>query len=423
MATSDEQRKALQQIPTDGYPQAPAADGSQDSALNTELGRTVVNTANALGPAAGGAASGVIAGVGRLAAGGGRIAQLVANSPRVAAVAPYVPPALGLAGLAAASAPAQSPTPAVSAMPPASAAGAAPVASAPAPAPVAAPQPVISQLGLGGVQKTVGPNGSTLYSDGNATSDASLMARGPISAQNMAAADALAARNDGSTEIRAAQNKALYDQQVADARAINANGVANSQRIEQDMQREKLVKAALDTPSRSRAAATMGLIAGLGQNQAQERTAAAQLGLNQQKLQQDATQQAAGNQIAQAKLGLDTTTAGLDTRGRIQLLAAQDALTNAKTPEERSAAEDNLRALQGKYEKNYAPKFTVVPGGQTIDEKTGMAIREPSMVLDNATGQPIQIAQPKAAPAIAEGTVSTVGNRKAVFTNGKWVPQ
>lgn len=325
---------AVQKIPTGGYPQAPVADGSQDSALNTDLGRTIVNTANALGPAAGGAASGVIAGLGRVASVGGRIAQLAASSPRVGAVAPLIPPVVGFGSLAAASAPAQSPAPAVSTTSPTS------VASAPATAPTAqppavAPQPVISQLGLGGVQKTVGPNGSTLYSDGNATSDASLMARGPISAQNMAAADALAARNDGSTEIRAAQNKAQYDQEVAAAQAFNQA---------QFDRNNPMTKAQLGTQA---------------------------LRLQQQQVQQSGAQQAASNQIAQARLGLDTATAGLDTRGRIQLLAAQDALTNAKTPEERAAAQSNLLSLQGKAREVPAQwKGVATAGSKNVDGST-----------------------------------------------------
>lgn len=44
------------QIPTDGYPKAPAPDGSQSNPMNTELGRNVSNLANAVPGALGGSA-------------------------------------------------------------------------------------------------------------------------------------------------------------------------------------------------------------------------------------------------------------------------------------------------------------------------------------------------------------------------------
>lgn len=92
---------------------------------------------------------------------------------------------------------------------------------------LAAP-PASQALGFGGVQKTVGPDGRTLYSDGNAASDASLMNRGQISAQNMSAADALSSRNDGFIEARAAANRGQYEQEVAQAQAINSRPFAGS---------------------------------------------------------------------------------------------------------------------------------------------------------------------------------------------------
>lgn len=45
------------QIPTDGYPKAPAPDGSQSNPMNTEVGRNVSNLANAVPGALGGSAS------------------------------------------------------------------------------------------------------------------------------------------------------------------------------------------------------------------------------------------------------------------------------------------------------------------------------------------------------------------------------
>ncbi|MEG2049968.1 MAG: hypothetical protein RR100_24200, partial [Comamonas sp.] len=57
---------ALAQIPSGGYPAAPKADGSQDSWRNTDLGRNISNTLNAL-PG--------IGGIGRVAATGGALSK------------------------------------------------------------------------------------------------------------------------------------------------------------------------------------------------------------------------------------------------------------------------------------------------------------------------------------------------------------
>lgn len=52
----DNGKRPEDQIPTDGYPKAPAPDGSQSNPMNTELGRNVSNLANAVPGALGGSA-------------------------------------------------------------------------------------------------------------------------------------------------------------------------------------------------------------------------------------------------------------------------------------------------------------------------------------------------------------------------------
>lgn len=117
--------------------------------------------------------------------------------------------------------------------------------------------------------------------------------------------------------------------------------------------------------------------------------------------QQAATQQGAQavqaqhnadtNKIATGRLGLDTSAASLDARIKGAVAATQERLMKAKTPEERQRAEDDLRALQGRYEREVPNRFTVVPGG--ADDN---GVKQPSRVLNNQTGQYVD--QPGAAP-------------------------
>lgn len=364
-------RALLQQIPTTGNPVAPAPDGSQDSLANTEFGRQATNTISALSGGAGGVAPAVAAGVGRLAAGGGVIARLAANSPTLAAAAPYVPPALGIAALGRAAAAPTPPTGSPSAAtvsPAAQTPTAAAMPAAPAAAQPVAASPMSQPSGISGVQKTVDAQGRTLYSDGAAASDASLMVRGPISRQNMAAADALAGTQQSESigRIQAAN----FAQQEEGARAFN------------------------ESVSRRNTPITRGSIAMRG------------LDLQQQEMGQRGRQFDQKQKLDQARLGLESTTAGLDARGRIQLLAAQDAVTKAKTPEERAAAEDTLRSLQGRYEKAVPNRFTVVPGG-----KDEMGVTQAAQVLNNQTGE---FVTPGGAAKLPAGMKRQIGTANGV---------
>lgn len=93
------------QIPLGGQRPAPAPDGSQDNPMNSELGRNVTNTLNALGGGAAGASGAVAravdAGIGANAAlGAGRAAGFASRASSTAA--PLGVPAAGAVGLGAA---------------------------------------------------------------------------------------------------------------------------------------------------------------------------------------------------------------------------------------------------------------------------------------------------------------------------------
>lgn len=128
------------------------------------------------------------------------------------------------------------------------------------------------------------------------------------------------------------------------------------------------------------------------------------------------------------RLAMDKETTDLSNREKKGLLSAQDAYANARTPEERAAAGEKLRALQGKYEKETPNRFTVVPGGQEITD-AGLPVTRPSAVLNNQTGE--FIPQPSTAPRAlppglkvgaptkqADGTYNAAG-KTVVIKDGK----
>jgi len=110
------------------------------------------------------------------------------------------------------------------------------------------------------------------------------------------------------------------------------------------------------------------------------------------------------NASAQARLGMEKTSfdrAGkgidLDNQAKAQIQTAQTAFANAKTPAEKVAAEETLRALQGRYEKEQPNRFTPVAGGQEIDSASGFLVTRPERVFNNQTGQFVEQGQSKPA--------------------------
>jgi hypothetical protein len=126
------------------------------------------------------------------------------------------------------------------------------------------------------------------------------------------------------------------------------------------------------------------------------------------------------------EFGLKKTAAEYDNRSRARLETAQMELQNAKTPEAIRAAQNKVLTLGGK-EPN-ANRYTVVPGGQSIDAATGQAVREASHVLDNQTGQIVQPAGPAATPPLppkaqlVKGTAYATPKGRAVWDGTQFVP-
>ena len=105
-----------------------------------------------------------------------------------------------------------------------------------------------------------------------------------------------------------------------------------------------------------------------------------------------------------------------------------DDVEDPEAAAERLEATDNLRALQGKYEKEFPNKFTVVPGGQEIGPDGSTLITRPARVLDNQTGRFVD--QDASAQALPPGLkvgaptkqpdgTYTAGGKTVVIQGGK----
>ncbi|AMO36401.1 hypothetical protein [Thauera humireducens] len=104
--------------------------------------------------------------------------------------------------------------------------------------------------------------------------------------------------------------------------------------------------------------------------------------------------------IDRGRLGIDQQRAdteanvrGFEARGLERVEKLYTAYENAKTPEERAAVAEQIRAMNGKDAPN---RYTVVPGGQEVTPQ-GMLRTVPSRVLNNQTGQFVE--QPPAQAA------------------------
>lgn len=124
-------------------------------------------------------------------------------------------------------------------------------------------------------------------------------------------------------------------------------------------------------------------------------------------LQRTAMQEAGANARSFSRDDIDrqraegeAQTRGFEVRGMQRVERLYQQLEAAKTPEERSAIAEQLRALSGKEAPN---RFTVVPGGQEIDPTTNMAVTRPARVFNNQSGQFVDQQQgAQALPPIAE---------------------
>lgn len=275
-----------------------------------------------------------------------------------------------------------------------------------------------------------------IYRQGNSFSDSAEGAAAgarpaPVSAQNMAAADALAARyaTPAQTQEQAAPGAGLYV--GADT---GGYGLLDKNRIAQrnammDVQQLKpgsgkalaaLLQQQTDAPKFDLEREQM---AQRGQESAADRLMRGQE-LNARLGESAADRALKGQEVADNALtnAAKREALGVETGAAKQLADLRSAYVNAKTPEEQAAVAAKINALAGKG----APQdeYMAVGGGESVvDPATGLVVKNPDVLVNKRTGQPVQGQATKAQAALPPGMVRQVGTSggKPVYedANGK----
>ncbi len=404
------------QIPKDGYPKAPTADGSQNNPLNTEVGRNLSNLASAI-PGAAGVPGAVAMGTGLAARALGASAPAVGLAGRAfQAAAPYAPVAAGAVALnsatSASSAPPQAAPTAPSITPQTDVqrgGGNVPAVAPPSPNP-AAPSPAATGDEIApGVYR----HGRGQYSDNAAGMGMPANFTGQPNAQNMAAGDSLAARSQQAS--MAQQSTGFQPQGVTAPTVLNSS---NSWQARNDLRNLEVSAKSITNnggqfdPTKGRNPAQAAYLSAL---QADAAARGAQPGLDAVAMRENAGIQREGMQqtgetartgmreqganaresgrsiLARDEFNLRKEASSFQTRAAQQQEQLRNVLLDQKaTPEQRAVAQRNLAAMMGKGEEN---RFTVVPGGQEWDQAAGAMRNVPARALNNQTGRFVEQAQ------------------------------
>lgn len=379
--TDAQRADAIAQIPTGG-PKAPAADGSQDSWSNTEVGRNVGNAVAAL-PGLGG--------VGRVASTGGAISRglnaasaAVNNAGRAANAVPAIGAGLyGSASPAAAASVAATP-PATFRSPtnPALASPTAPTASADSAAVSPSNQ----------VMEGVYNHGRGQYSDQAGGMGFPAGFTGKPNARNMAAADNLAASTaapavgsqpeDGGFGLRApavahsgndwAARQRLKNLETSASSIMNTQrwggrGAANNPAAQNflDASRADLAAQGKEPDFQMRTnEVNAGLRRAAMAEAGADRRAQGQIGLGLGQLALGAQR----NELDSRRVGSDERLRAPQIRAAERMGQMQEALLNAKTPEEQAAIAAQIRAYSGKDDAEW--KVQVTPATKNVDGST-----------------------------------------------------
>lgn len=378
------------QIPKDGYPKAPNPDGSQTNPLNTEVGRNLSNLASAI-PGAAGVPGAVAMGTGLAARALGASAPAVGLAGRAfQAAAPYAPVAAGAVALNAATSASSAPPPSATASP------------TPAPLPMSAPaqQPAPVQVGM-----ATTPPLSTGQPSSQSTGAADGMASRALASAAPAAAPVGMATPvvPNSTNDWGARNR-LRDLAVS-ASSITANGGRFDQSGRGDSPEVAAYKAAVANDQALQQAQPGLAAVAMRENAGIQREGMQQQGANTRSLGQTALEQQKVNQAVESQ--------GYANRAAARLESLQTAYQAAKTPAERSALAQQIRAIQGK-DDPAEWGVQVTPTTKNIDGSTSMG----SIVRYNkATGQTEVVGQGSQSP-YPEGQKLTGKDGKTYVVKG-----
>lgn len=245
----------------------------------------------------------------------------------------------------------------------------------------AVPAQLPADLRPGVIHKTTGPGGSTTYSGVNVAPDAqgntqmvdgmgkTLPSRGTVTMPSapggaVRALGGYGGGADGGEALQAARMAAVERGDIESVRASYGGDFGGKTRADYatDPIQGAIRNLANGPMTAKRAAALSQLQSGLGATIAG---------------QGQASNGAAANQLARDKFGVDAKSAGIDQQSKLQLQQLQSQLLTEKDPAKRLAIEDNLRALQGRYEKAApADEFTQMAdpdgGVSIINKRTGL---------------------------------------------------
>lgn len=98
------------------------------------------------------------------------------------------------------------------------------------------------------------------------------------------------------------------------------------------------------------------------------------------------------NNIAQQRVNQEGVKLGFESKAAAQVQALQQQIVNETDPKKLAVLQEKLQTITGKYQRpEPANRLTVVPGGSSVDEKTGQVVQRPSLVVDEKTGNVINV--------------------------------
>jgi hypothetical protein len=422
------QRRAaalMGQIPTDGYPQAPAADGSQRNPMNSDVGRNL----SAL-PSVGAIPGAALRGTGLVARAFGAAQPAMSGVGQAAqAAAPYAPVVAGgaaLAGAANADSPASpgrtpttrqsNPLVAAAMAQQASAAGvpgSPGAAAAPIPGPAAHPGPTnimrdgnsySGPANIGGNITINGqPPGGTMNSlPAGAVPSTQTPGIAPglsSSLGNPLVQAAIAHSGNDWASRNALRNAEVSASSIKNTQQWGGRGAENNPAVQK-------YQAMLTTDQALQQAAPGLQAEGMRQGNALVRAAMEQQGQNQRAGMQ------AG--LTQQRLDMDRETQGYTNRTNRLVEAARNQVAQQQDPTKRRSLVQYMRDIEGATQQS--DPYLVVPGGQQVDPTSGRAYNTPSTVFNRSTGQfmqqpgqggPISVTNQAQFNALPSGTLYT----------------
>lgn len=402
----------IAQIPVDGYSRAPVADGSQDSAWNTDAGRNVANTLNALPGTGSMLKSGRMVGAAAQSLGAAR--EVGATNAAIAAGRAFAGPGIGAVSLSSAGSTERPAVHSANAAPAATNRAAdlghynegelmgPPREAMPSRAMAAGPTPTPAQPAGNGA-------GNEAYSRLLALATGSAAPAPGVTVPMMRhSGNDWQARND-------LRNASVSASSIMNTRHWGGRGAENNPAMQE-------YRAMLATDQALRQAEPALQIAGMRERGSLQREGVQQHG-SSQRAALGALGTADSNEIARGRLSLEQIAAGYQSRSSARLEAAQQAVENAQTPAEQRSARQRLLTLLGKDGEDRWKSVALQGGTDAQGNKTESILGAVNERTGEMRRMPTQV-QPAAAPPDGsmvrgkDGRLYEVKNGQPVLVGG-----